>query len=332
MRGRSIQSKITTNKTTLPTAVFIAVVCWVVAYLLIPSHSAVIDRYTFLGLLDGFQLPVWINKLASFVLYFLVGYFLISLNNTFGIIRIRASVQTSFFLVFITVCPALHTLHPGGIGAIMFVLSIYFLFRSYQQQMPSRHLFISFLFLGLGSLFFPKMTMLVPVLWIGAILFNSFNFRSFVGSFFGWSIPYWFLFGYAYVFDRMDLFWHPFQELIAFSPIDLSKIQLSEQVTLAYFILLFIISAIHCFAESYKDKIRTRLFLRFLIIANIFIYLFILLQPQYYEDLLILSTVGLSILFAHFVVLTNSKASNLFFICSSIGLILLFAFNLWTLL
>ena len=81
-----------------------------------------------------------------------------------------------------------------------------------------------------------------------------------------------------------------------------------------------------------EGKIRTRSYLHFLIFINFCIFLFIFLQPAHCMDLLSLLLIGVSILVGHLFVLTNSKAANLFFIGSMTGLILLFCFNVWTLL
>ena len=40
-----------------------------------------------------------------FILYSVIGYFLIGLNNAFAIIRMRASVQTAIYFLLISVCP-----------------------------------------------------------------------------------------------------------------------------------------------------------------------------------------------------------------------------------
>ena len=83
---------------------------------------------------------------------------------------------------------------------------------------------------------------------------------------------------------------------------------------------------------GYEDKIRTRSYLHFLIFLTFCIFVYILLQPAQTFHLLPLLLIGVSILTGHFVVLTNSRASNVFFICALTGLILLFGFNVWMLL
>ena len=117
--------------------------------------------------------PHLANRLFSFILYAVIGYFLIQLNNTFAIIRMRASVQTSVYFLLISVCPSLHMLYAGDLAAASFLVALFFLFKSYQQARPTGSLFHAFVFIGLGSLLFPQLMLFVPIFWIGAYNFQS---------------------------------------------------------------------------------------------------------------------------------------------------------------
>ena len=195
------------------------------------------------------------------------------------------------------------------------------------------YIFHSFAFIGAGSLLFPQLLYFIPLWLIGAYSFQSLTIRSFCGAIIGISLPYWFLLGHAFFYGEMELFYQPFIELVHFQPIEFGKnLQLWELVTLIYLFILFIVSAAHCIVSGYEDKIRTRSYLHFLIFLNFCIFLFILLQPIHCMDLMSLLLIGVSILVGHLFVLTSSKTSNVFFIGSTIGLILLFCFNIWTLL
>jgi len=332
VRGKYLQATITTGRFNLPVAIFITIVCWVVVYFLIPDPPKEEVTYTFWSLLNTYPIPLWANKLICLLIYFGIGYVLIQMNNTFGLIRVRASVQTSIFLLLIAACPPMQVLSPGDIAALLFVIAIYLLFSAYQRLRSSGYLFHAFVFVGLGSLLFPQITLLTPILLIGAFNFQALNPRSLLAALLGWSFPYWFLFGHAYYYDNMNLFYQPFIELATFYPIDFSNFTIWELVFLGYTFVLFTVSSIHCLIQSHKDKIRTRAHLRFLILLNVCIYILIALQPIHCANLLPLSLVGVSILTSHMFVLTSNKVSNIFFICSVIGLILLFFFNLWTLL
>lgn len=242
-------------------------------------------------------------------------------------------MQTAIYFLLVTVCPKMHFLYTGDIVALGFLISIYFLFKSYQQTQAAGYLFYSFFFIGAGSILFPQFTIL-SVLWLlEAYRFQSLTPRSFCGALLGWMLPYWMLFGHAFFYNEMELFYRPFNQLLTFGEFfNLQILQPWELAILGYLLVMFIISAVHCIAAGFEDKIRTRAYLQFLIDLTIFLFLLIALQPIYCSALLPLLIISNSILIGHFFVLTNSKSSNVFFIISLVGLILLFAFNIWTLL
>ena len=243
------------------------------------------------------------------------------------------SVQTAIYFLLVTVCPEMHLLYAGNVAAITFLFSIYFLFKSYQQAQASGYLFYSFLFIGAGSILFPQLTFF-SVLWLfEAHRFQSLTFRSFCGALVGWTMPYWMLFGHAFFYDQMELFYHPFKELATFGDIfNLQILQPWELATLGYLFVLFIVSAAHCVVAGFEDKIRTRAYLQFLIDVTLFLFVLIVLQPSQCSNLLPLLMISNSILIGHLFVLTNNKTSNIFFIVATVCLILLFGFNVWTLL
>ncbi|MDD3036438.1 hypothetical protein [Bacteroides sp.] len=336
MRNKRLQSQVTAGRWTLPLVVLICTLCWVLTLFLLPDLTPSLDKEggsTIWQSVHSLLLPAWVNRIISYLVYAVIGYFLIELNNRFTIIRMRASVQTVIYFLLITVCPEMHLLYAGDIAALAFLISIYFLFKSYQQSQASDNLFYSFFFIGVGSIFFPQLTVL-SVLWLlGAHRFQSLTPRSFCGAILGWILPYWILFGHAFFYDQMEMFYLPFYELATFGNIfNLEVLQPWEFTTLGFLLVLFIVSTAHCIVAGFEDKIRTRAYLQFLIELTAFLFLLIALQPIQCNNLLPLLMITSSILIGHLFALTNSKTSNVFFIITMISLILLFGFNIWTLL
>lgn len=336
MRNKKLQNQVTAGRFTLPVVILICTLCWVSTYFLFPDLMTAPTQENLSSFWQSARdslLPGWAERIVSFLVYAVIGYFLIELNNQFGIIRMRASMQTAIYFLLVTACPEMHLLYAGDIAALAFLISIYFLFRSYQQSRAAGYLFYSFLFIGAGSILFPQLTVL-SVLWLlEAYRFQALTPRSFCGASLGWMLPYWMLFGHAFFYNEMELFYRPFIELTTFGDVfNLQILQTWELAVLGYLLVLFIVSAVHCIAAGFEDKIRTRAYLQFLIDLTIFLFLLIAIQPNYCSDLLPLLMISCSILIGHFFVLTNSKSSNVFFIVSLVSLILLFAFNIWTLL
>lgn len=336
MRNKRLQGQITAGRGTLPVVILICTICWVSTSFLLPEFTTITGggiSTLWKQSTHNMLLPSWIEQIASYLVYALIGYLLIEINNQFGIIRMRASMQTAIYFLLVTACPQMHLLYPGDIASIAFLLSIYYLFKSYQQSKAAGYLFYSFGFIGAGSIVFPQLTFL-SVLWIlEAYRFQSLTPRSFCGALLGWMLPYWLLFGHAFFYNQMPLFYRPFNELFTFGEIfNIQQLQPWELIVLGYLLLLFIISATHCAIAGFEDKIRTRSYLYFLIDLTFFLFLLIVIQPVHYSNVLPLLLISNSILIGHFFVLTGSKTSNWFFIASLVTLILIFAFNIWTLL
>ena len=326
MRNKSLQSQVTTGRLTLPVVILICALCWVLTYFLFPDSIASTtskDSSSFLQSTRDLLLPGWAERIISFLVCAIIGYFLIELNNQFSIIRMRASMQTAIYFLLVTVCPGMHLLYIGDIVALGSLISIYFLFKSYQQAQAAGYLFYSFFFIGAGSILFPQLTIL-SVLWLlESYRFQSLTPRSFCGALLGWMLPYWMLFGHAFFYNEMELFYRPFNQLLTFGEVfHLPILQPWELAILGYLLVMFIVSAVHCIAAGFEDKIRTRAYLQFLIDLTFFLFLLIALQPIYCSALLPLLIISSSILIGHFFVLTNSKNSNVFFIISLVGLIL----------
>lgn len=334
MRNRKLlQTQMTGGRFTLPVVIFICILCWMGTSFLLPNLRADASDYPLWNAVSSAYIPQWASRLTSFAIYAIIGYFLIEMNNAFAIIRMRASVQTSFYFLLITACPGIHLLYAGDVAAIAFLLSLYFLFKSYQETRSSGNLFHSFVFIGAGSLLFPQLLFFTPLWLIGSYNFKSLTLRSFCAAIIGLSLPYWFLLGRAIFHKDIELFYEPFVDLVTFQPIDfLNGFEQWEKMTLIYLFVLFLVSMIHCFATGYKDKIQTRAYLHFLILLDFCIFLFIVLQPVHCMDLMSLLFIGISILATHLFVLTDNRLSNFFFICSAFALILLFVFNTWMLL
>lgn len=334
MRSTTIQGRVTMGRITLPIVSFICLCCWVVVYLLLPIHTPEkADSYLLHQLFSISILPHWLNWSFSFLLYATIGYLLIELNNTFSIIRIRASIQTSLYFFLLTACPTIYPFELTHLATLPFLISLYLLFKSYHQSHPVGYIFHSFVSMGLGSLLFPQLTFFVPLWLLTAVYYQSLTIRSFCAAVVGWAIPYWFLFGYAFFYNQMELFYEPFAQLTLLQPIELiGRLQLWEYATYGFLFVVFLISTIHVAITGYLDKIQTRTYLQFLTYLVLYIFLFIVLQPMYAASLLPLLLIGVSFLVARLFTLSTNKVSNLFFILSLVGVILLFFFNLWTLL
>lgn len=331
MRKHRLYTEITTGQLTLPVVILSSACLWVLFFFLNPEGVSTTSNTLFTELQDSFPgIPKVVFYLTSLVLQLTIVYFLIGLNNTFSVIRERTTLQASLFLLLTVTCPTLLPEPTYFLLALLYLCSLFFLFKSYQQQGTSA-LFYAFLFLSLGSILFPALTFLSPLWFIGAYLFQSLHPRSFFAALLGWIFPYWLLFGHAFYHHRMALFYRPIMELSTLGECwAINLWSSSEKGVLGLLLLLFLVSASHAIATSYQDKIRTQSFLSFLTLLTIGCFIFLLIQPQYYNYLLPIILLNTSLLSAHFFTLTKQRSTVLLGTLTLLGILFLISFNIWT--
>ncbi|MDR0894544.1 MAG: hypothetical protein LBN06_04500 [Prevotellaceae bacterium] len=314
MSHQRLQHILTTGHYALPVAIILALICWGIPFVTPAGQTS------------------WISSVIGFLSYAVIGYLLILLNNSFALIRIRASVQTIVYLMLVAACPMIHHLSAEDVATAFYLLALFMLLFSYQQSTVSTQMFYSFLFLGTGSLLYPQLTYFVPLFWIGGYMFQSLSSRSFFAGCLGWLLPYWFLLAYAYLADDMRLFVDLFGELTTFRFIFERGFQPWEAATLLYLFILFAVSSVHDLTNGFQEKMRTRVYMQFFSLLTLFFFLFVVLQPEQTSQMLPFLLINVSLLGGHFLALSDSRSSNWFVIFMLMGLLLLFAFNVWMLL
>lgn len=330
MRNKRFLNRVTTSRLTLPAACLLAVLCWLAGSLLVPACGHKGESPLSPEALAALP-PSWAGQLLCLLLCGAIGYLLIELNNRYAIIRMRASVQTAIFFLVVAASPGLHWHATGMTAATLMFIALFFLFGSFQQPNPTSHLFHAFLSLGIGSVLLPQSILFAPVLWIGAYNFQSLTPRSFLASLLGLAFPYWLLLGYACAVGDMEVLYRPLHEMAGFRPL-LFRVEPWEAGTLSYLFVLYVVATVHCLVTGLDDKIRTRCYLHFLILLAFCTFAYIALQPWMASLLTPLAAAVTSILAGHLFVLSNSRATNWFFLAMLALLPVLFIVNLWTLL
>lgn len=256
-------------------------------------------------------------------------YLLIEINTTFTLIRTRTTLHVCFYVFLTTVCIFLHPLQQNTFAPLFFLIALFQLFHSYESPQAAGNIFHSFFFIGLGSLLLPQLLYFIPLFYLGMISFRSLSLKSFFAGIMGLTVPYWFFFGYTFYCDKMTLLYRPLQEVIRFQPISYHNLGLEQLVSGGAVTLISLICSIHYFNISYLDKVRTRIFLSFLVAVEAWIYLLGILQPQHFNVLLQIQIIAGSILAGHLFTLTRNRFTGIFFIVTFVILIALTIFNLW---
>ena len=281
-------------------------------------------------LLAGLVNNGWWIQFACFVASV---YAMIHLNNINLMIRIYSrSVSAAYILLS---CIAVW-LFPSVNGAVMQLgttLILLLLFASYQDSEARGKTFYIFLILSVMSMLEPHYLLFMPLIWLlMAITVYSMSIRTFLASIIGLITPYWLYAGWL-------LFMHPENPEMVLSltdrfseiqwAIDYGALTRAKIIYFALLVMLFLIGAFHFWMTSYMDKIRVRQIYTSLIMLTLYTILLLAVQPQMYNVLIFVMTIAVSPIIAHFVSLTHTRMSNIFFMVLMAAILILTGVNLW---
>lgn len=304
MKASRFQINVATGRMTLPVTILVGLLLWFVN-------------------LDSWQ------DLGTLVATMFSGYLMIESNTAFSLIRTRTTLQVVGYWLIVSGLLFLHPFQWSCWVPVAFLLAVFYFFRSYESSHTSANLFNVSFFITAGSLLFPKLIYFLPLFLLSSIGLRSLNIKSFFGFLLGWMAPYWFLFGYAFLYNRMELFETLLKEILIFHPINYATVPNHIIITWLAICLLLLVCSIHFGKVSYQDKTRTRVYLTFLAVAGWWTVLLIALQPQTMYPLMFIQLICTSFLAAHLFTLTRNRFSGIGFIVTIISIIALICYNLW---
>ncbi|HEX3008471.1 MAG TPA: hypothetical protein VHO90_12745 [Bacteroidales bacterium] len=149
-----------------------------------------------------------VQKLFSFVLVMAIAFLLVRLNTRFIIINNRTYFPAIVYILLVSGVPDIQRLHPVLISTFVILFVIEKILDSYRYESLFYGFFTAAFMLGVGSLIYPFLIYFLITLWAGVILLRKFNWREWLFTFMGFSLPFLFAFSYYYVFfdDPLYLF------------------------------------------------------------------------------------------------------------------------------
>jgi len=261
----------------------------------------------------------------------LSAYLMVELSNGNALLRVRSRMVTTTFVVLS--CTAGFFFGPvsAALTQLFFIAALLILFTTYRDSLSVGRVYYAFVLFGLASLTSVETLWFMPLLWLlMATQLQSLSGRTWVASMLGLLTPYWLL--VPWFIGTRD--WHTladhFAPLAQLSfPYDYSRIPIGHYAVYGFTLVLVITGIIHFWHRSYEDKIRIRLLYGFFTILSMVCLTVLALQPQHYEVLMRLTFVFASPLIAHFLTLTSTRLTNIFFWVIAVLALVLSVFNLW---
>jgi len=208
---------------------------------------------------------------------------------------------------------------PSFLSILLLLYAVDLLFSSYQLPFASWQSYqISFL-IALGSLFTPSLLIYIPIFWIGLSMMRSLDIKAFLASMLGIITIYWLALVYGFLRDDIiSVYSGLLSAWDGLKEISVLKMDVDDIVLLILGVVTVIVTFVDYYANSFKDKIRTRtnlLFLNLITLLSILIYLFLALHLQ----ICLMVTLAVSgLTFSHFFALADKKWKIYFFLTITI--------------
>ncbi len=147
------------------------------------------------------DLPFW-QVLVSFILV-LVNCFLIArISSSFVLFKKGSHLPGIIYLFVISSWKDIQTLHPVHFATLCILISIFYIFNTYQKELEISFTFNASFFLSVASMFYLPSAILLPMIWISIfILQKSDNWRLLLVPSFGFIVPWLFLLSIAFMND-----------------------------------------------------------------------------------------------------------------------------------
>ncbi|MEI7502511.1 MAG: hypothetical protein WCJ61_04435 [Paludibacter sp.] len=208
------------------------------------------------------------NTLVSYLLSFsfnlLNAYLLAQLNNKFTLIRTRTFLPILIFLLLTGTWNDTHIVNGSHVALTLFILSLFYFFEMYRNKKGAEQSFMGSLLLSIASLLINPLLFLIPVFWIGFIMFQSFSMRTLLASIFGAITPWIFYLSAYYIFQPS----FNFQTLITSNlivGINIATFSLPKLIYFPLLVIIMIINLVGMYSYAHGDVIHTRIKLNFFV-------------------------------------------------------------------
>ena len=252
----------------IPLAVFLVGSCsvlWMSSYF--GSHLMSSSNQVSSGVISfrSLFLPnILLENIICLALTLLNAFLIAQINNRFTVIRTRTFLPILIFLILMATWNQTHIAVSSHLAVTLFIFAIFYFFSMSRDRKASEQAFMGTFLISISSILINQLAFLIPVCWIGFIIFQSFSLRTFLASVFGALTP-WILFLSASYLINPDVNFNQFFILNLNFQSNFSAFSIAEMVYSAGISVIMIISILGMNSISNSDAIITRNILNFLI-------------------------------------------------------------------
>ena len=301
----------------IPLAALLVIICcglWLSAFFgarlaLFPGQSNALIK----GVQTVFIPNTLLSNLLSLIFTILNAFLLAQINNRFTIIRTRTFLPIVTFLTLISTWNETHIVNGSHATLTLFILALFYFFSMSRNRNASEQAFMGSFLISTSSILINPLIFLIPVCWIGFMMFQSFSLRTFLASVFGTLAP-WILYLSARYLINPDF---DFLQAFAIIPtIDLSfsAFALQDLIYSALIMIIMIICLTGMYSLTHSDAIDTRNKLNFLVLLLISVSVLSFLYMNQFVSFLPIIALVYSLLISHPLTLKQNNFYGIIFL------------------
>lgn len=286
----------------------IGIVLWIPALFNYQINDVEISNTTFIfnwlyNLLDFSPIAPTIFAL---ILLIIESFILIRLNFKFIFIENKTYLPSVLFLILASSISSFQTLHPLLIGNLFLLLAIDKTFAIDKKRDALKRYFESGFFLGLGSIFYPKIYVFIVVIWLTLVILRTFNWREWLSSIFGLITPFVFYLSFLFVTDRHE---EVFINLVSilFSPVKVIPLSTYSFLALGFLVLVTLAAIVRGVSIVRIKKINSRKYFNLFFWFFIYVIAQFLIHPWFGYELIVVLAIPFSIIYSLFFTEFKSK-------------------------
>ena len=209
-----------------------------------------------------------LSNLIGITFTLLNAFLVAQINNRFTLIKTRTFLPLLIFLLLMGTWNETHIVNGSHISLTLFILSLFYFLNMYRDKKASEMAFMGSLLIGIASIIINPLIFLIPVFWIGFIIFQSFSLRTFLATLFGILAPWVIYFSGLFFFHQQIEFRQLLDANFNLSLGDL-HLSISRIIYFSSTCIILIITLLGMFSITNSDAIRTRNYLNFFIIIMV---------------------------------------------------------------
>jgi len=249
----------------------------------------------------------FVRVFISLLLIIIIAALVQAINDRYMFIRVRTKLPSILFVIIASGFTDLHTLHPVFPATIFLLFAIYSLFGTFEEKKPYSAIFNTGFFIGVGTLFYVNLIVLLPAFLIGiAILTRENSWRKYLILLIGVFVPLFFAVSFAVIAEQIPEMLIIVKQNIV-TPVNHFQTNIPLHVFLGILILLTLTGSVSIMNQYDSKKISTRKYFAIFLVIFILSLVSFIFIPVTSQEMLVIIAIPITYLISNLFVFMKSR-------------------------